>query len=326
MKKSQTPVDLARMALLRLSDQGLPPTPENYTRLYREAEGVIAPPLIDEDPELVAATMEQAAEKDLELEEYQQRMFGMVRSLVDVLSSDAAILTEDIGLHNREMKQTLQNLSTQSEQQQLLRLLGCLVTTGTSLHQKVEESHTKLLDTQQALEQMKAELQESRLAMQQDPLTGASNRRGMEVTLTREIARAKRGGFALCVAMFDLDHFKQINDNYGHFAGDKVLIHVTEITRSVMRESDVLVRYGGEEFLMILGDTDINGGQFLLDRLKLVVKKTPFLYEGKPIELTFSAGLAQFKPEDNGHALIMRADAALYRAKHEGRDCVRVAD
>jgi diguanylate cyclase len=183
-----------------------------------------------------------------------------------------------------------------------------------------------LESTRETLERMSSELSETRQSLLEDSLTGAQNRRGMDVILSREVARAKRNENRLAVAMIDIDHFKQVNDTYGHDAGDRMLAHVSMIAKSVLRESDALVRYGGEEFLLILPDADIKGAEFVLDRLRIVIGRSPLMYNQKKIEVTFSGGLARLQEGENGHNLVLRADRALYDAKRAGRNCVRIAD
>jgi diguanylate cyclase len=125
--------------------------------------------------------------------------------------------------------------------------------------------------------------------------------------------------------MADLDHFKSINDEYGHEAGDQMLVHFTMLMKSVMRKSDALVRFGGEEFTLILPETDSRGAIFVLGRLQQLMASTPLVYEGRRIQATFSAGVATLRADENGHALLRRADEALYGAKDSGRNIIRVA-
>ena len=102
-------------------------------------------------------------------------------------------------------------------------------------------------------------------------------------------------------------------------------MHFTSLIRSVMRKSDALVRYGGEEFTLILPETDARGAHFVLGRLQQVMARTPLNYEGKQINTTFSAGIATLKPDENGHALLRRADDAVYAAKNAGRNAIKLA-
>lgn len=303
---SQNPTDIARAALHQLTEEGLPPTPENYVKYYRKVSGV-AEPRIEVDQSTCMP------------------LLLMIRDMLSEASERTGLLAIDIQSQNKKIKSSIDDLLQAQEKKRMLQLLDTILSTTTSIHSTVEEAHLDLTATKLALEQVRNELQESRHLMQEDWLTGAQNRRAMDMVLTKEVARAQRSATKLTVAMLDLDHFKRINDEFGHDAGDKLLQHLTLITKAVLREADSLIRYGGEEFLIILPETDINGAQFVMDRLKQAFQKTPLAYDGKPIPVTFSAGLARLASDENGHALVMRADAALYEAKHAGRNCVKIA-
>lgn len=303
---SQNPTEIARAALYQLTEDGLAPTPENYGKYYRKVSGETEP----------QGQIDQNTCGPLLL---------IIRDMLSEASERTGVLASDLQSQNRTIKSSIDDLAQAQEKQRMLQLLGTILTTTTSIHSTVEDAHLDLAATKMALEQIKNELQESRHLMQEDWLTGAQNRRAMDMVLTKEVARAQRSAAKLTVAMLDLDHFKRINDEFGHDAGDKLLQHLTLITKAVLREADSLIRYGGEEFLIILPETDINGAQFVMDRLQQAFQKTPLAYDGKPIPVTFSAGLARLAADENGHALVMRADAALYEAKHAGRNCVKIA-
>lgn len=302
--------DIARATLHRLAELELSPTPENYARFYYEISGETAPdcPLHAEAPSVTCSQLVQ-----------------ILRSVVDSVADKTAGLATHLSEHNEDMRQSIDELASTQEKDEILQLLGSIVTKANSIHTTVADSHDDLLATKLALEHVKSELQETRQMLHEDALTGAKNRRAMDAVLAREVARFRRSGARLTVAMIDIDHFKAVNDEYGHDAGDKLLLHLTMVVKSVLREADVLVRYGGEEFLLVLPDTDTQGAEFVLDRLRLVVQKSPLQYEKNSIRVTFSGGIAQLLPDENGHSLIMRADAAMYEAKHAGRDCFRVA-
>jgi diguanylate cyclase (GGDEF)-like protein len=142
--------------------------------------------------------------------------------------------------------------------------------------------------------------------------------------LREEFERAGRTGAPLTVAMFDLDHFKSVNDRYGHQAGDRVLQHFADILRQVAREVDRLGRYGGEEFLAILPATSTAGGAVFVERVRTVVERFLFTIDGSaPVRMTVSAGVATYPHESvwNVELLVRRADEALYAAKARGRNC-----
>jgi len=147
-----------------------------------------------------------------------------------------------------------------------------------------------------------------------DALTGIPNRRAWELELPREMARVRRQGGQLCVALLDLDHFKRFNDQHGHQGGDRLLKEATAAWRTRIRSSDLLARYGGEEFIMLLRDCPPSEAVQVLDDLRAVT----------PLGQTFSAGVAEWDIEESPERLVGRADVGLYEAKRAGRDRVIV--
>jgi diguanylate cyclase (GGDEF)-like protein/PAS domain S-box-containing protein len=160
-----------------------------------------------------------------------------------------------------------------------------------------------------------------------DPLTGLYNRRFLEESLNRELARCKRKGATFAVLMIDVDHFKRFNDTYGHDAGDEALCAISAALRESTREADVVCRFGGEEFLVLLPDTDLAGATALAKRIVECIRRMEITHNGKTLpSITASLGLAMYP--QNGEtvkSLIQSADMALYAAKGAGRDRIVVA-
>jgi diguanylate cyclase len=150
-----------------------------------------------------------------------------------------------------------------------------------------------------------------------DMLTGLPNRRAMTERLDQALAAARRNGEPVVVALFDVDHFKRINDRHGHDAGDKALISVGQVLATQLRASDHLGRWGGEEFLLVAPATPMHAGMDLVERLRATISAWEFEH-GQPV--TVSVGLSQFLAGDDAHTLLQRADRALYRAKEGGRN------
>jgi len=173
-------------------------------------------------------------------------------------------------------------------------------------------------------ERKKAESALKELA-EHDPLTGAANRRFFLLRLTQEFARARRYGTSLSLLMIDIDHFKRINDRYGHAAGDEVLKVLCVTCSGVLREVDLLGRFGGEEFTVSLPLTDLEGAYATAERLREAVAAQVVSMDGQLIRCTISAGTSTLEAADvNIDTLIQRADKAMYRAKKHGRNRVEV--
>ena len=160
-----------------------------------------------------------------------------------------------------------------------------------------------------------------------DELTEILNRRAILSALALEVERSKRANRCLCVAMLDIDHFKQINDSYGHQVGDQVLYEIAKLLRSKLRVYDSIGRYGGEEFLIILQDCDKNNIRMQAERLRACISETPIVTTEKTVTVTISIGVSFSKKgnETTMTSLIKAADEALYRAKEKGRDLIEVA-
>ncbi len=197
------------------------------------------------------------------------------------------------------------------------------------LHDKVralEEAEASLASVNAALEMKVAErtLQLEQLA-KTDELTGLNNRREILDTLAREMDRSNRYQQALTIQIIDLDHFKHINDWCGHNTGDIVLAGFARLMMASVRSIDFIGRLGGEEFLILMPSTTLAEGQVLAERLRENVAANAFAAESWHINVTCSIGLAEWRPDEALSSLLDRADQAMYTAKAEGRNLVRVA-
>ena len=156
-----------------------------------------------------------------------------------------------------------------------------------------------------------------------DSLTGLVNRHKLDERLADELARSRRHGTAFALIMLDIDHFKAVNDTYGHQAGDEVLVEMAALLRRHSRDSDMLGRWGGEEFLLLCPETDESGAMSLAEHLRASIEAARFSTLGR---VTASFGVAVWRPVDDGEALLRRADEALYRAKEKGRNRVEAGE
>lgn len=158
-----------------------------------------------------------------------------------------------------------------------------------------------------------------------DPLTGAGNRIALNENLVREMELSKRLHYDLSVLMIDLDHFKSINDGYGHLTGDEVLKAVVAQIKECIRQTDICFRYGGEEFVVLLNNANIANARLIAERIRMTVADLSVKTDKGPLQVTLSTGLAMLQLDDTPQDLLNRADQALYQAKHSGRNKVCVS-
>lgn len=158
-----------------------------------------------------------------------------------------------------------------------------------------------------------------------DPLTRLGNRRILEARLQEFAGAARRGGRPFTILAADLDHFKRINDRFGHPTGDEVLRQFADRLSTSIRSNDVACRYGGEEFIVLLDGIDEEAAFVAAERLRISTQESPFRVGGMRLDVTVSIGLAEWTSNDDGHSVLARADRALYEAKRAGRDTVRAS-
>ncbi len=158
-----------------------------------------------------------------------------------------------------------------------------------------------------------------------DALTGIGNRNALELTLDREVGIVRRHGGHTSVALIDADHFKKINDTHGHLTGDRVLKTLTKVINAAARKTDLLFRYGGEEFVLLLDNTDDDGAAVIAERIRSAVADADFSGLGLESAVTVSLGIATLTDSDSAESLLARADRALYAAKAAGRNRVQAA-
>jgi diguanylate cyclase (GGDEF)-like protein len=184
---------------------------------------------------------------------------------------------------------------------------------------ELARANEELRRLQERLESQNRELH--RISIE-DSLTGLHNRRYLTPRLEEEVARARRHSRPLCAAMCDIDHFKEINDRHSHALGDEVLKRIATLIRETARETDIVSRYGGEEFLLVLPDTDLAGAEVLTERLRVSVAGHPWSELAPGLRVTISIGVARLERRAGAAQLVAAADSRLYGAKRTGRDRV----
>ncbi|PYC29375.1 GGDEF domain-containing protein [Aquipseudomonas alcaligenes] len=248
-------------------------------------------------------SVESARSFNRELREQVSDLQASVQEAVDLASLKQALEQRLDGLLSTVVEHQRQREGREEEVARRLQALA----------QKVSEM-------EQEAQGFREHIEEQRQKALTDPLTGLANRAGWSERLELEVARWKRYGGDLLLAVLDIDHFKRINDGYGHLAGDKVLkIIAGELARR-LRKTDFLARFGGEEFVLLVPGTPPEGGLQLLETLRGAIEACPFHFRGEPVTITLSAGLTAFAAGESAEVAFERADQALYRAKREGRN------
>jgi len=192
---------------------------------------------------------------------------------------------------------------------------------------KSQKNFTIILNELKLLMQMKHLHSKTKLLTIIDPLTNLYNRRHCQEVVEREFSRAKRYGSDLSIAMFDIDNFKKINDNYGHQFGDEVIKQVSKIVLSSLRNTDFAFRYGGEEILAVLTNSSAQKALIPIERIRAKVENYPFEFNDEDIKVTISAGVSSTQEElSSAEALTKMADEALYKAKNSGKNKVILAE
>jgi diguanylate cyclase len=234
--------------------------------------------------------------------------------------------------HVKDIETTVDDAPEASQLKQQIQVRLDAIRQHLEQYRQSEESRQQQLEEQLAHlnkrihnmesegEQLRQRLQEKHQQAVRDPLTGLYNRLAFDERLAQEIARWKRYGQPLVLMIIDIDNFKSVNDSYGHKAGDKALLLIAKQLTDNLRESDFLARLGGEEFVVLMPETELGSAILAADKLRSAVEHCQFHYQGKQVAITISGGLAQLHLDEDSDNLFQRADDALYRAKAAGRN------
>lgn len=242
-------------------------------------------------------------------------------------------ITESTDEYHQKIEGYSQKIGQSNNITELSRLLDDIMQDTRLIRDSAQRSHQELLDYRMQVQEAdsKIKILEQEIAqiseqLHQDQLTGALNRRGFDAAFEREVSRADRNQSSLCIALLDLDDFKRLNDSLGHQTGDQALVHLSAVIQDVLRPTDSVTRYGGEEFVLLMPDVELTDAVEAVERLQRELTKRIFLHDNERILVTFSAGVALRAAGESQEDMLARADKAMYQAKKAGKNRVVSAD
>ena len=260
-----------------------------------------------------------------QLGEAKDRLKTMLAGFVDHLAS----FSESTSDYHDKVERCAAKISSANDLNELSAVIDEVMRETRIIQVNAQRSRDDLAGMRSRLDQgereiarLQNELAQTSEMMRHDPLTGALNRKGLEEAIERELARSHRRQSPMCIALLDVDNFKDLNDKYGHQTGDDVLAHLAQVIRESLRPQDTLARYGGEEFLILLPDTALQDAVAAVTRLQRSLTKKFFLHRNDRLLVTFSAGVTAIDAQETRKEAIARADAAMYQAKKAGKNRV----
>lgn len=256
-----------------------------------------------------------------------------LKSLMTTFIDRLGNLTESTGEYHQKIEGYSQKISKTNNLTDLSHLLDDIMQDTRVIQASALRSHEELLITKKQadeaegrIKELEHELMQVSELVREDQLTGALNRRGLDEAVDVELKRADRNMNPFSVALIDIDNFKKLNDTLGHQAGDRALTHLTQVIKETLRPTDAVGRYGGEEFLILLPNTNLEAAVETIQRLQRDLTKKFFLHNNDKILVTFSAGVALRAEGEDQEDLIGRADKAMYHAKQTGKNRVVAAN
>jgi diguanylate cyclase len=239
-----------------------------------------------------------------------------VQDLIGKVTQLTSSVAQDVGHHNNNIQSISDELTTvaQSEPTAVAAIICKLLVANQELQGRLQRAEATLQDHTH-------QLQDAITSARTDSLTGLMNRRALDEELRRCLAGFQRHGRPVALLMLDIDRFKKFNDTFGHLAGDQALIHVASVLREQSRATDIVARFGGEEFTVVFAASTAAAVRERAERLRIAIGQSCAIFDGRELQVTASAGLAEIATGDTIADWVKRADAALYAAKDGGRDC-----
>ena len=255
-----------------------------------------------------------------------------VRNLITLFLDRVSTISAATGGFSERVEQYAKRIETASDIRELSGVVANLMADSRGVQADIVRSSEQLQAARQSVQEYEArverlerELKTAANLVREDPLTGALNRRGLDEAFRAELGRSRRAERPMSLAILDLDNFKQLNDRLGHQAGDAALSYLARLLRTTLRPSDVVARFGGEEFVILLPETGAEEAARVMTRVQRELTRRFFLHDNEKVLITFSAGVAECVPGEERDAVIGRADQAMYEAKRAGKNRVCVS-
>ena len=337
---NETVAELFRLSLSRLGQLNIPVTPVNYALVYFYMSG--EDQLLNEQLDILFQSPSNWSNQQAnnlfntyicECSEAQAEPSNDFReALLSTVTNVLGTLVDLVGktaTSNASLDEHMQNLSFCKDPAEVLKIAANIVMETRSFIDQTSKFEESLQESTMEIKFLKHELDDARKQASIDALTGLNNRRGFDLTLQELINISSVTSRPFCLILIDVDHFKVINDTYGHLVGDKVLVGLAKVLFKQMRASDYLARYGGEEFAVLMPKTSLDEAFLLAENMRKSIEKLRIKHikTGQQIgQITISIGLASYHSADGALEIIDRCDNALYQAKSSGRNKVTRAD
>ncbi|MDF1484293.1 GGDEF domain-containing protein [Ramlibacter sp. H39-3-26] len=333
--EEQTAIRATLLSLLHLVFQNIEHLSIDDRWLQGQAEALVsaaAPPLTLRRLDDVALRLKDVIFKQSEAKAREVQAQEQMKEMLAAFIERLARITESSGMYGSTIERCAVQLSSASSMAAIAPVLEEIMSATRAMaldtrvsREELQAMRERVEATRAEIDRLQDELDRASAQARHDPLTGSLNRKGLDEVMEREIGRSRRLGSSLCLALLDLDNFKNINDDLGHETGDAALVHLAQVAKGSMRPQDMLARYGGEEFVLVLPDTALAQGVEAMQRLQRELTRHIFLRDDNQVLITFSAGVAELLPDETTTDAIKRADQAMYLAKRAGKNRVMAA-
>ena len=333
MSDLRNDAEILRMTIPIMAKYNIPVTPENYATWYNHMSGSL--------PDLSKKINELCKKKTKFDNKINKKLYNEfvspcntlkiseVHQSISGIISEVGTSLENAGQSAKDYGGTLSNLSEDISNTQDIKELKNIVQTLISATHEMRNNSQELREDFEKknleIDELREELTVAKKLATTDPLTGLNNRHALDEALESSISQSVKSGSPLCYLMTDIDHFKKVNDKYGHIVGDKVIRYIASILKNTVKNTGTAARYGGEEFALIIPGMKLESAKKLANSVRKKVEESKLVRADTKEsigKITVSIGLSEFTPGDTTQSLIERADQALYHAKNNGRNKV----